>query len=119
MSEAVIHSGKTLGYRRRKRPSTREEMTPLMYLFWTLVSVFGVYSLITAPSRPFYFTMAAWIAGFGCFYCLYLWCGRKVPGLPLFPVYAFTFIPTHALQFLLAEPRLQEHSAGAIWRAAL
>jgi hypothetical protein len=75
--------------------------------------------VVTYPARPFLFTLSGVILGFFALLPAWLWSAGRVPGLPIFPLYAATYLATHVLQFLLAEPRLRENPPEAILRAAL
>jgi hypothetical protein len=63
--------------------------------------------------------LSALVLGFFALLPAWLWSAGRVPGLPVFPLYAATYLVTHVFQFLLAEPRLRDYPAEAILRAAL
>ena len=86
---------------------------------WVVAAGFLAYALVTYPGRPFLFTLSGVILGFFALLPAWLWSAGRVPGLPVFPLYAATYLVTHALQFLLAEPRLKDYPPEAILRAAL
>jgi hypothetical protein len=86
---------------------------------WFVAAGFLAYALFTYNGRPFLFTLSGVILGFFALLPAWLWSSGRVPGLPIFPLYAATYLATHVLQFLLAEPRLRDYPAEAILRAAL
>src|ERR1035438_3140285 len=86
---------------------------------WVVAAASLTYALATYPGRPFLFTLSGVILGFFALLPAWLWSAGRVPGLPLFPLYAATYLVTHVFQFLLAEPRLKDYPPEAILRAAL
>src|ERR1035438_8870979 len=86
---------------------------------WVVAAASLTYALATYPGRPFLFTLSGVILGFFALLPAWLWSAGRVPGLPVFPLYAATYLVTHVFQFLLAEPRLRDYPAEAILRAAL
>src|ERR1035438_3076250 len=87
--------------------------------FWIVAAALLAYALVTYSGRPLLFTLSPLILGLFALLPAWLWSAGRVPGLPVFPLYAATYLVTHALQFLLAEPRLRDYPAEAILRAAL
>jgi hypothetical protein len=49
---------------------------------------------------------------------LRLWCTGRVPGLPIFPIYAATFLATFVFPFLEADQNMREYDPYPLVRAA-
>lgn len=95
------------------------EPSNLLHIFWLLVAVFLVYWAVTSLGRPASFNITALLLIFVSLLPAYLWCQRIVTGIPIFPFFAGAFLLTHAMQFMLAEPKIREYPADSIWRAGL
>ena len=91
----------------------------LFTAFWILVAALLGYCVFTIPSRPFVFTFSALLVTFFALLPAYLWCRGSVAGLPILPFFASSYVPTHALQFMFAEPELRAYSDASILRAGL
>ena len=117
----VAETGRSRASRRRlaaRRGRAADEIN-LLRVFWLVVAVLAGYAIITLPSRPAVFTLAGLLVSIFALLPAYLWCRRAVGGLPLFPLFAGIYLLTHALQFLIASPKIRVYPAEAIWQAAL
>jgi hypothetical protein len=106
--------------RRRRKKNRRlspSQDSRMIGIFWSLVVLMLVYLVLTWPDRPAAYSFAALLVAFFALLPAYLWCSGAIPGLPIFPFFAGSFLLTHGLQFALAEPKLREHSMDSVWRA--
>lgn len=96
-----------------------QQMRLLMRAFWS-----GVFLLVTFAaftSRPAWFEsdLGAILIAAAALLPAYLWCSGKVKGVPIFPVYALTFLWTYALPLASNHPRVILYSAEAHLTVAL
>jgi hypothetical protein len=103
---------------KKKRRWSPPEDRRLIHLFWGLVVPMLGYVAYTWADRPADYSFAALLVAFFALLPAYLWCGRVVMGLPIFPFFAGTYLLTYAYPFVLAEPSLREHPNESIRRAA-
>ena len=90
----------------------------MLGMFWTITAIiatWGAFNLSTAEAS---FTGPALLIAASALLPGYLWCARLVPGLPVFPIFASTFLITHVFPFLHPSAALLTYSGGAAWTAA-
>lgn len=120
-SGGAAETGRSRAGRRRltARRGTFADEINLLRVFWLVVAVLVGYAVITLPGRPAAFTLSGLLVSLFALLPAYLWCRRAVDGLPVFPLFAGTYLLTHALQFLIASSKLRAYPAEAIWQAAV
>jgi hypothetical protein len=111
-------SGRSWSRPRRRKRAGISPFAGIVPLFWTLVALLGMYTLYTAWDRPRVFTFCAVALGVAALWPAWLWCTGRVTGLPIYPLYAATFLPAFVFPFLDAAERIREYTNEELLRAA-
>jgi hypothetical protein len=90
----------------------------MLVMFWLLAGAIGLWATISYVNRPDSFAGQAILVALAALLPMYLWCARRVPGHPVFPLFASAFLMTHVFPLLRPTPRLLGYSDGAVWAAA-
>lgn len=91
---------------RRAAPRAR----PLLWLYWVLVAAVVVEVLVAGQDLPAQTAGAAAMIAGASLLPAYLWCAGRVGGLPVFPVFAVTFLWTYALPLLTGHPVVMRYA---------
>src|SRR5947209_20290509 len=83
----------------------RRQMRLLLRAFWLGVAGLSVFAALT--SRPAWFEsdLGGILIAIAALMPAYLWCSGKVRGVPIFPVYALTYLWTYALPLASNHPK--------------
>src|SRR5437879_334367 len=77
----------------------------------TLVALFLAYTFIDHPSWTHLGSILICITAM---LPAYIWCSGRVPGVPLFPLYAITFLWTYAYPLVSGHPIVASYSDEAV-----
>jgi len=82
----------------------------LVNVFW-LVTLFAcVYFALTIHDVAFESLLAALLIIVSALFPVYLWCSGRAPGLPIFPIFALSYLWTYAIPLLSSHPYVVEYS---------
>jgi hypothetical protein len=79
---------------------------PLLQAFWTGVLVLCLVQIYTIENVAFPTIAGAILIGITALYPSYLWCSGKALGMPVFPLFALTYLWTHALPLVSNHPKV-------------
>lgn len=107
--------------RRATRLNTGSRGQPhvLLRTFWSVAAALGVIAVLGLGKLP----IQAWLVAV-CMVSLallpsYLWCRGRIEGLPIFPIFALTFVWTYAIQLLVGHPVVSTYPEAAQVTAGL
>jgi hypothetical protein len=110
-------------------PSTRQISEPTLQLItkgqkiWILHALYCLIAIIIfkiATSDVSFLTMiSTFLIAAATLFPSYLWCSDQAKGLPLFPLLAFSYLPTHALPLIANDPKIIKYSEIQHFNAAL
>ena len=89
----------------------RQQRRPLYKLFWITTLILGMLSIFFCNPTSILGAAGALLIIFFALLPSYIWVSGRVLGLPIFPVFALTYLWTHALQLLNHHPSVSEYSA--------
>jgi hypothetical protein len=91
----------------------------LLGLFWLIAGSIGLWAGFSFVNGTDAFAGPALVVASAALFPAYVWCARRVPGIPVFPLFAATFLLTHAFPLLQPTARVQGYAEAAIWQAAI
>lgn len=108
-----------LSAKRKAFLSYKGQPQNLLRAFW--IGVTGLALVIGFTSRPIYFEslLGSILIAVSALIPLFFWCSKRVLGVPIYPVYALTFLWTFALPLASEHPKVALYSANAHMSAAL
>lgn len=94
--------------------AARQERRQLLRGFWSAVIVLFLVELYTLKVSSLTIVLSAVLIAFAALFPLYLWCSGKALGMPIFPVFALTYLWTHAIPLLSNARRITLYHPNAI-----
>lgn len=76
----------------------------LLRAFWTFVALILGWAILTTQPESLSIGFAAALIAFTALLPAYLWCSGKALGMPIFPLFALTYLWTYALQLISDRP---------------
>src|SRR5688500_14572985 len=73
-------------------------------IFWAAVGVTSISSIYLINSDSYVSIIAAYLIAFSALLPTYLWVSGKALGIPIYPVFAITYIWTYALPLVIDHP---------------
>lgn len=97
----------------------RQQRQQLLQAFWIIVTVFFIFELYTLQTRSLASIAGAILIAISALVPAYLWCSGKALGLPIFPIFALTYLWTHAIPLVSNHPKVilyspQEHLFASV-----
>lgn len=99
--------------------AVRYQRRNLLTAFWIGVSVLFLVQLYTVENIPLPSVAGAILIGITALYPSYLWCSGKALGMPIFPMFALTFVWTYALPLVSNHSRVIPYSADSHFSASI
>lgn len=99
--------------------AVRQERRQLLRAFWLAVTVLFLVELYTVQSSSMASVLGAILIAFAALLPLYLWCSGKALGMPIFPVFALTFLWTCALPLVSKHSRIIFYYPSNIYFASV
>jgi hypothetical protein len=96
-----------------------DQGTGLERPFWRAVLAVFLFGAYTAANASVIEMILAVGMAIAALFPAWLWCSRRAFGIPIFPVFAATFIGTYALPLVSGHPIVMTYSEGALVEAAL
>ncbi|MBD2017973.1 hypothetical protein H6F96_28930 [Microcoleus sp. FACHB-53] len=90
--------------------AVRYQRRPLLKAFWVGVIVLFLVELYTVDTYSILSIAGAILIGIASLYPFYLWCSGKALGMPVYPLFALTFLWTHALPLVTKHPVIITYS---------
>lgn len=90
--------------------AARQERRKLLKIFWLGVTVLFLVEIFTAKASSSATIIGAILIGFTALLPVYLWCSGKALGMPIFPLFALTYLWTHALPLVSDHPTVVTYS---------
>jgi hypothetical protein len=84
--------------------AVRYERRHLLKTFWIGVFILFLVQVYTIENIALPSIAGAILSGIAALYPTYLWCSGKALGMPIFPIFALTYLWTHALPLLSKNP---------------
>jgi hypothetical protein len=91
-------------------PLTRQDRQRLLKVFWSMAAGLFMYEFFWADTPSILSNYAALLITAAALLPTYLWCAGKAQGLPIFPLFALTFVWTYALPLVTHHPRVLTYS---------
>jgi hypothetical protein len=88
----------------------RRERRQLLQTFWIVVTLLFIWQIYTVDNGSFSTLFGAFIIAVTALFPFYLWCSGKALGMPIFPLFALTFLWTYALPLLSNHPKIITYS---------
>jgi hypothetical protein len=88
--------------------ATRDQLQ-LLRVFWIASSAILAYEFFWAESLSILSNISAVILTIASLTPFYLWCSGRAKGMPIYPVFALTFLWTYALPFVTKHPKVQTY----------
>jgi hypothetical protein len=82
----------------------RKERRPLLKTFWIVVSLFFLWQIFTNTTSSIPTILGATLIAIAALYPFYLWCSGKALGMPIFPLFALTYLWTYGLPLVNNHP---------------
>jgi hypothetical protein len=97
----------------------RQQRRQLLQAFWIIVTVLFLFGLYTLQTRSLASIAGAILIAIAALVPAYLWCSGKALGLPIFPLFALTYLWTHAIPLVSNHPNVilyspQEHLFASV-----
>lgn len=90
--------------------AVRYQRRHLLRAFWMGVSILFLVQLYTVENVSLPSIAGAILIGITALYPSYLWCSGKALGMPIFPMFALTYLWTHALPLVSKNPLITAYS---------
>jgi hypothetical protein len=84
----------------------RRERRQLLQTFWIAVTILFLWQLFTIDNVSFSTSAGAFIIAVAALIPFYLWCSGKALGMPIFPLFALTYLWTYSLPLLSNHPKI-------------
>ena len=97
----------------------RQERRHLLKTFWIIVTVLFLWNFYTVQTSSIGTIIGAILIAFAALLPFYLWCSGKALGLPIFPLFALTYLWTYALPLVSNHPKIITYSPEAHLFASL
>lgn len=97
----------------------RKESRPLLKIFWSSLCILFIVTIPAIESPAFESVIAAILITVASLIPVYLWCSERVLGIPIFPIYALTFLWTYALPLVSDHPFVITYSSASHFVAGL
>lgn len=91
----------------------------LLRLYWTGVFGFAVYVILALGTMGPVHVFGGAVVGALALLPSYLWCSGRVPGLPIFPLFALTYLWTYSLPLMTEHPMVARFEDAAVLTAGL
>jgi hypothetical protein len=99
--------------------AVRYQRRHLLQAFGIGVSVLFLVQVYTVENIPLPSVAGAILIGIAALYPSYLWCSGKALGMPVFPMFALTFLWTYALPLVSNHPRVITYSPDSHFSASI
>ena len=90
--------------------AVRYQRRPLLKAFWIGILVLFIVQIYTIESYSILTIIGAILIGISSLYPFYLWCSGKALGMPVYPLFALTYLWTHALPLVTKHPVIITYS---------
>ncbi len=97
----------------------RYQRRPLLKAFWVGVLVLFLVQLYTIDNYSILTISGAILIGIASLYPFYLWCSGKALGMPVYPLFALTYLWTHALPLVTKHPVIITYSPESHFLASI
>ena len=84
----------------------RRERRQLLQTFWIAVTILFLWQLFTIDNVSFSTSAGAFIIAVAALIPFYFWCSGKALGMPIFPLFALTYLWTYSLPLLSNHPKI-------------
>jgi len=91
----------------------------LLRAFWSFVTVLFFVELYTVETASVTSITGAIVIAFAALLPSYLWCSGQALGMPIFPIFALTYLWTHAIQLVSNNSKAVDYSSGSQLLASL
>jgi hypothetical protein len=98
--------------------ANRQQQT-LLRGFWLIALALFVFELFFTNTASLKTNLAAILITAAALLPTYLWCADKALGMPVFPLFAVTFVWTHALPLVTDHPKVLQYTANSHLFASL
>jgi hypothetical protein len=88
----------------------RRQRRPLLRTFWIIVSLLFLWQVFTNTTSSIETILGAVLIAITALYPFYLWCSGKALGIPIFPLFALTYLWTYALPLVSNHPQIITYS---------
>lgn len=102
-----------------RRYRVRQQQNTLLQAFWLFVTVIFVWTILNIETSSLADIAGAAVMAFTALLPMYLWCAKKALGLPIFPIFALTYLWTYALQPVTSNPTLLAYSQDSLLFASI
>ncbi len=99
--------------------SIRQERRRLLRAFWLAVTVLFLVELYTVRTTSIAILTGAILIAFSALFPFYLWCSGKALGMPIFPLFAMTYLWTYALPLVSDSQGIITYSSADIFLASI
>jgi hypothetical protein len=97
----------------------RRQRRSLLRTFWIVVSFFFLWQIFTNTTSSIPTILGATLIAIAALYPFYLWCSGKALGIPIFPLFALTYLWTYALPLVSNHPKIITYSPEAHLSASI
>lgn len=91
----------------------------LLTAYWVATIALLLYELYAPNTESFLLNFAAILITLSALLPFYLWCAGRAQGLPIFPLFAITFVWTYGLPLISKTPAIVQYSVSSQWIASL
>jgi hypothetical protein len=91
-------------------PVARQNRRKLLRAFWLVALGLFVFELFWSETSSLVTNFGAILITAAALLPCYLWCSGRAQGIPIFPLFALTFIWTHALPLVSKHPKVVTYS---------
>jgi hypothetical protein len=89
------------------RSPTGASSKQLVVAFWVLAIALMLYELYSPETKDVWINVGAVMITGAALLPSYLWCAGKAQGIPIFPLFAITYVWTHALPLISNHPEIK------------
>lgn len=93
--------------------SVPERGNTLIQAFWIFVAVLLIWAIFNLKTSSLDSIIGAALISFAALLPSYLWCSGKALGMPLFPLFALTYLWTYAIQLVNNNPEVVAYSPSS------
>ncbi len=99
--------------------AVRQERRQLLRAFWLAVSVLFLLEFYTVQTRSTTSIVGASLIALAALFPIYLWCSGKALGMPIFPIFALTYLWTYAIPLVSNSLTILTYSPDEIFFASI
>jgi hypothetical protein len=101
------------------QPLPRQSQKQLLAAYGVVTTALLLYELYTPNTDSFLLNFAAVLITLAALLPSYLWCAGYAQGMPIFPLFAITFVWTYGLPLVSKTPAIVQYSVSSQWVASL